>query len=162
LLRGADPNSGTPLVSASLHGFIKTARILLEFGADPDAKNTDGMTASMAPHWGSPYSRSYAGAINNLLKHPPKLRETTHAAVPPPEPPYDGTMGGGAAAAAVSVAVSPDDAAALATLEDAKDSIISRGSDRRALVTALRAAANAIESTILHDPYSSSSSDDDE
>jgi hypothetical protein len=123
LLRGADPNSGTPLVSASLHGLIKTAGILLEFGADTDAKNTDGMTASMAPHWGSPYSRRYAGAINDLLKHPPKLRETTHVAVPPPEDPLYlekkldiETMGSGAAA--VAVVVSSETTDALASSDD--------------------------------------------
>lgn len=162
LLRGADPNASTPLVTASSSGYVKVARVLLEFGAKIDAKNEEGITASMAPYWTSnQFAKMNASAISGLLECPPELRVTTTVAVPSPEDPAHQkekpdieTMGGGAAAAAV--AVSPGEAAALAALEAAKDSLISRGSDRRALVAALRAAADELESTILREPCSSS------
>ena len=108
LLRGADPNSGTPLVIASSHGCIETVKILLEFGANKDAKNERGMTASIAPHWGSPHIRRYAYAINKLLENPPKLRETTTVAVPTAEEAeHDAETMDGCAAATAPARVCP-------------------------------------------------------
>ena len=112
LLHGADPNVGTPLVTASFYGYVEVMRVLLEFGANKDAVNEQGITASDALNWTSKqFAKKNASAINELLDCPPKLRETTPMAVASPEEPLHHdieTMGGGASAA--SVVVLPDEA----------------------------------------------------
>ena len=72
LERGADANAKqqmgfTPFHSAAAHGDVETAKLLMDFGADPRARTEDGKNAlDIAEKYGQPaFAKWFRETIGN-------------------------------------------------------------------------------------------------